>query len=1061
MIRRKKIRLLSTCLFFVHFLLFSQQYNFKKYTTKNGLANSSINNIFQDSRGYVWFATQGGGISRFDGREFKNFTKKDGLVGNEVTCINEDNSGNLWISTSEGMSMFDRSVFINYTTKNGLSNDLVYSIYKDSKGVLWFSTFGGGITKYNGKEFSYLKKQDGLPSDEVFCVMEDKEHNYWIGTYRGGLCKYDGNKFHQLTKENGLTSNSVFCLSQDKKQDIWIGTTGGGTCILKHDNQKIIIPSVPESTRNDLIGSIVGDRRGNVWIGSEHGLVKYDGSRFHLFTEKEGLSANSVQALCQDTEGNIWIGMLSAGVCLFKSEAIVNYTEKDGLLKNNVLSIFQDSRGNMLFGTSSGGGVNSYEDGGMEVLKSIKEFSKSNILSIYEHKDGKIWVGMESEGLVIMEHKRNGYVLQKNVKKFNDVNLNITKIIGEKNGGIWLATYGKGIFKVNGENITQYTINNGLADDNVLTLYEDKKGVLWIGTTKSGVTKFDGKHFEILTRDSGLADNNINSICEDKVGRIYFGTYDGLTCYDGKRFTTISTTDGLCSNFISALCVDTANNIWIGTDKGINKIKVDEDFNISAIKYYGEQAGLRGIEVNTNAMFFDKENTLWVGTTGGLARYSMNFDYPNTTTPNVILTDIRLFYDRADWSQVIEQEVDPKTNLPLAPELPYKSNHLTFDFQALTTDNVKYSFILEGLDKDWSPPTTKTEAPYPNIPPGKEYTFKVKVMNSDGMWSNEAIVYNFTIKPPFYQTWWFNCLMAILVTSAFIGYTTYRTKKLEIEKRILENKVQARTQELKVANNQLSVAYGDIKDSIEYAKHIQEAILPLESKIKTAFPDSFILFKPRDIVSGDFYWFASVEKGGTPYHLIAAADCTGHGVPGAFMSMIGNTILNEIVITKEIIEPSDILNKLHQGIRTALKQKENESRDGMDIALCVYDSKNGKIKYAGANRPLWIIKNDNTFEEIKATKSAIGGATDENQKFEAHQIELNKGDRFYLSSDGYADQFGGQNGKKLMTKKFKEVLISLKDKSIPGQKDFLNSFIDDWKKNHEQVDDILVIGVKV
>lgn len=250
----------------------------------------------------------------------------------------------------------------------------------------------------------------------------------------------------------------------------------------------------------------------------------------------------------------------------------------------------------------------------------------------------------------------------------------------------------------------------------------------------------------------------------------------------------------------------------------------------------------------------------------------------------------------------------------------------------------------------------------------------------------------------------------------------------------------------------------NITDSINYARRIQEAKLPKKENIYASLPQSFVLFKPKDIVSGDFYFFHRNHK----YIFIAAADCTGHGVPGAFMSMIGSEQLMDAVT--QSTDTSEILKSLNKGIKKSLHQTSSSesTRDGMDIAICSVDAENRIVKFAGANRPLWVIrKNQKRIEEIKAIKKAIGGLTDDNQNFPTHELQLQHGDTFYISTDGYADQFGGQYGKKLMTKRFKEILIDIQDKPMTDQKIYLENYIENWKTGTEQVDDILVIGVRL
>jgi serine phosphatase RsbU (regulator of sigma subunit) len=249
-----------------------------------------------------------------------------------------------------------------------------------------------------------------------------------------------------------------------------------------------------------------------------------------------------------------------------------------------------------------------------------------------------------------------------------------------------------------------------------------------------------------------------------------------------------------------------------------------------------------------------------------------------------------------------------------------------------------------------------------------------------------------------------------------------------------------------------------ITDSIHYALRIQRAALPHRSEIWANLKHSFVLYKPKDIVSGDFYWF---DKKGEQM-IIAAADCTGHGVPGAIMSIIGSERLTDAVQAET--EPGKILSMLNVGIKTSLRQSESaeSTKDGMDIALCTVDIKTNIITYAGANRPLWVIrKNAKEIEEIKANKVSIGGLTANEQCFDTHTVQLNTGDTFYIFSDGYIDQFGGEKGKKLTTKKFKEILLGIQHLEMKDQEKQLADFIDGWKVNTEQVDDILIIGVKM
>jgi serine phosphatase RsbU (regulator of sigma subunit) len=577
-----------------------------------------------------------------------------------------------------------------------------------------------------------------------------------------------------------------------------------------------------------------------------------------------------------------------------------------------------------------------------------------------------------------------------------------------------------------------------------------------------------------------------------------------------KSFTHFTEKEGLSNNTILSMLEDKSGNLWFGSRFGLSKLSPQNNrdlvfFSENAIaskeaegkiffKNYTYEDGFLGIGVNGGGKTIceDKNGTIWVAANGRLTVFHPQGEIADTVAPNIQLTSIALFNENIAWLNLEKKKDSTLTlgngvsvgdfefdgitkwySLPENLSLAYNNNYLTFNFIGITqkqSKKIKYQYKLEGIDENWSAITNRTEAPYGNLPQGK-YSFKVKAMNSEGYWSEE-FNYTFIIRPPWWETWWFRSLMGLVFVVSLFSFYRWRTAALRRDKEILEDTVEKRTHELAEktivaeANEKDAISQRhlveeknkEILDSINYALRIQQAFLPDKKEIYSSLPQSFILFKPKDIVSGDFYFFHKNEDA----VVIAAVDCTGHGVPGAFMSMVGSERLTDSV--QQSNNTSEILSLLNKGVKTSLKQssKDESTRDGMDIALCSVDTKNRIVKYAGANRPVWIIRNGQTeVEEIKATKVAIGGLTSDDQHFDTHEIKLQQGDTFYICTDGYADQFSGKDGKKLMTRKLKEILVGIQNKSMQEQEQHLDNFVEDWKAGIEQVDDILVIGIRV
>ena len=285
----------------------------------------------------------------------------------------------------------------------------------------------------------------------------------------------------------------------------------------------------------------------------------------------------------------------------------------------------------------------------------------------------------------------------------------------------------------------------------------------------------------------------------------------------------------------------------------------------------------------------------------------------------------------------------------------------------------------------------------------------------------------------------------MLFLLAFLMFNRYRLKSKT-------------NQLLKYQNLIISEKNKDISDSINYAKKIQDAILPSITDIKKVFPESFILSIPKDVVSGDFYWFAKHNT----LKIFAIADCTGHGAPGAFMSMIGNTLINSIVNERQIFTPDSILNELRKEIISVLKQGEtSQNKDGMDISLFCLNTETNVLQIACANNPVWILKTTGNFIDIKPDKQPIGFVSNISKRFSLQTIQLDKGDTIYQFTDGYADQFGGAKGKKFKYNQLKESLLTIQKLPLQHQSSQLEKTFIEWRGKLEQIDDVLISGIRI
>jgi ligand-binding sensor domain-containing protein/serine phosphatase RsbU (regulator of sigma subunit) len=1072
---------------FCHFFITAQDLKFKHLANDAGLSQVTVQTIFQDSQGFMWIGTHDG-LNRYDGYHFKVFknnpSDKKSISSNIINCIYEDEQGLMYFGTqSSGLSVYDRytETFLNYipnSTPNSIASPAVKSIYSIDKDHLIIGTEKGLVIFDKNRQTFELVKPSNVSTDfYITSVFKTTSNKLLIVAPRYGIYEYKVSTkelvpFYtpaELNDPNVDLYKYTLMTIEQKDANLYLGAAQGGVHIVNESSGKLIkkIDFEKDNFLFNHIRDIKQDPNSSyIFIATLGGLIKYNTTtsnyslNIHDPLDNNSLISNTLLYLLIDKNKNIWVGSEDNGIGInFNSYQTFAHFKNGKSSDNNIINCFLESKNKALYIGSNNGLYEFNKISKSFINKAlVRESNPKTIQSLYEDNKGIIWIGTISQGLYTFDSHT-----QKTTKLLDHYfeTAEINKIIGDKNGTIWIGTYNNGLFSIDPNTLetTQYSVNEGLSSTKILSLYFDhKKNKLWVCTGDAGICVLDFsnnpkkpniEYIKHSDTKNSLSSNIVNNIRKDKNGTYWISTTNGLNNYNSStnQFKHYTETDGLANNYVYDALPDNKGNLWLPTNNGLSKFNPNNLNNNNTFKNYTVSDGLQSKEFNQGASILCSDGSILVGGLNGF-----NFFNPNTLFENKIAPDAFIYSFSRKGKEIA---TDSSMLFKKYIELPYKENYFTFELIAQnysSPEKTKFMYKLEGKDLEWSSPSDQRFISFTDLS-GGSYTFKVKASNADGVW-NEA-PYQITIKviPPWYKTVWFYIIAGISSVALIFGFINYRTNSIKKVNKVLENKVKERTKELAQKNK-------DITSSIEYAKRIQEAILPPQELIFSNFKNSFILYKPKDIVSGDFYWFE--EKG--DIKILAVVDCTGHGVPGAFMSMIGHNLLNQIVSEKGIYNPGDILQELHKGVQAALKQDQHHSdnNDGMDVSIVTINTKTKECWWAGAFRTLVLIKATGELEKIEGDKYPIGGSQlDSNRIFTTHTLHLNKNDSIYLFSDGYADQFGGEKGKKFMVKKFHQNLLAIHHLAMNEQKQELENQFNDWKANYEQVDDVLVIGIKM
>jgi ligand-binding sensor domain-containing protein/serine phosphatase RsbU (regulator of sigma subunit) len=1094
MLKRVFLYAAFVALFIPH--LHSQQNFFRTFSFKEGLPQSTVWCLLQDSRGYIWMGTDGGGVSRFDGNRFETFTISDGLSDNKVRSLCEDSKGNIWIGTNSGITLYDGFVFKIIGKDEEFSNSTILKIKEGSNGIIWAGTNDKGLfglTPGDSLSVRHYSVKDGLSNIFIFDIYEDNDKRLWLAMWNDlNIIEFNNDTSGVITNiikpdfNMPVDSTIIVSIEPGKDGTVWLGCyLGKGLfrAIPSSDKKSYIIK--PSEINSKMPGLTVWDikywKNGELWIATDNnGVIKLKDDKIAgEYNTTNGIPSNRIYNIMEDHEGNCWLASLGQGVFMYDDEKFLSYGQAEGLIGNQVSGILFDAN-NIFYASTEEGFIRFRKDGNLikrSNFYSLEDGLNDKIVNTLVKKENKIWIGTNNGINILDGQKLSQFPLNDQLPGDRKINC----LFNDRGNNLWIGTSG-GYGTLSKGKLSFRSQDEGLIHNEVQTIIEDTKGQIWMGTV-GGLVRLkmeDSIYYADFNKVDGLSTLWINCLAEDPAGNIWIGTFGGgIFKFDIKRdsvpISLLATKGVLSSENISSILFLNDSIVVAGTDRGFDFLVLNDKQSISRTIHYGINDGFAGWENNTNSIARDKDGFIWFGTKNGLVRFDPLIDAKYHYSPATLITGIKLFYKTIDWKSR-KFNINRWSDLPENLVLSYKDNHITFDFTGFSYHNPEdlvFRYILEPQSKEWSPYTTTREIPFSGLVHGS-YSFKVQAKNKFGI-LGPISEFRFIIKPPFWKTKWFIISSILFILFLIISFIRIRERNLIQEKIKLEEIVKERTREVVEQKDEIAKQRDvvtsqkkEITDSIHYAERIQHAVLPDEHILKEFFTDYFILYMPKDIVSGDFYWMSKkMDK-----IIVAAADCTGHGVPGAFMSMLGVSFLNEIVNESVITDPSQILSFLRENIISALKQTGSlfESKDGMDIALCSFDMKKMKLVFAGANNPLYLFRKVNgQFEliERKADKMPVGFYA-RMTEFKNHPLDIQKGDTIYLFSDGFIDQFGGPDGRKFMKPRFKQMLLDHQGLDMTSQKETYASIIKGWitdtsgQNTHgEQIDDIIIMGIRI
>lgn len=1019
-LRRSTAFIVSTVIIFL-FISDTKVYSlenelkFKRITIEDGLSQGTVEAIFQDSKGYMWFGT-GEGLNRYDGYEFKvykhNVKDHNSLTSNYVDAIIEDEEGFLWIGTSNGLNKLDTSTesFTNYLpdldNPHSLSHSNVWTLLEDREGYIWIGT-EKGLNKYDKANDTFTRffysenDANSLSNDFVTTLCEDRNGNIWVGT-KNGLNKLDPktNKFTRyMNIENdssSLSDNSILKIFEDYYGNLWIGTEKSG--LNKFDKgtgtfkRYIINKEVGDSLSIDKVRAINQDRDGNLWVGSSSGLCKFNIEKEeHTYYKNQyynldSLIHDNVMSIFEDKTGMLWIGTEKGISKLYPNPKFKYYkrnpVESNSLSDDMISGIYVDKEGLLWVGTYNNG-LNKIDrsTGKVDIytadFKNKTSLSNKSVWSIAEDKKNNLWLAT-NEGLNMLD-KRTGKFTRYLHEAGNENSLiydEIKYVYYDSRDMLWIGTrQGLDSFDVDNKVFTNYNkllTKNNISDYFISYIFEDSKGILWLGTgLTGGLIRYDRekntmKVYKNIPKDiNSISSNSVKCIVEDEYGNLWIATNYGVNKFnpDTEAFTRYTEDEGLVNNYAYGILIDESNNPWISTNGGISKLNVstNEFINFNVVD------GLQSNEFNARSFYQNADGEMFFGGINGL-----NSFYPEQLSVSENKTDVVI-----KSFSIYEKALSFKEKI----KLKYNDNYFSLQFFLTDYKNPsgnQYAYMLKGIDKEWIYASNRNYASYTNVDGGK-YTFMVKGRNSNGKWSEPAAV-DIEIKRAPWETSW--AYIVYLLVIALVGYLIWNYV------RILESLVQQRTSQL---NNELEENEILFNKLIEYERIKNSYFVNLSHELRT----------PLNVVLSTVQLIKKLNHDNSPIEVEKLDYYMGIVKRNSNRLL---TVINNLIDTSKIdsgqykinIDKADVIflveetalsmksyiedNGLELIIDTEVEEKIIEC-DPVEIERCVVNLISNAVKFTPKDGNIWVTIYDKGDDiQISVKDNGIGIAEENHDK---------------------------------------------------------------------------------